>query len=235
MLNELVIGIVSAVVLSILGFIVARTRVRVTSRVRRRLALRQAQRFSLRMFSEGVSNFYVGRDEWLRYRTPSSLADYLRQARNSVQIACYWMAQGTLEGIPRVFAELAERGVIVEITMISPNSVLPEALSKDLEMSADAIRHHVNHGLGALGGLKLTLSENGKRNLRIKTSATLPQAAVILIDADSPPGKIQLEFRPYRAPRWNSFSIEVSEVGSARLYGTLKSSWQDFFRDATDI
>lgn len=231
--QDIVVGVISASVLTVLGFVVTRLRRRILDGARAFMNRRRVARFGTRMLSEGISNFYVGREDWLRYRRPPSLGDYLRQATKSVQIVCYWMAQGTLEGIPRVCAGLAEQGVAVEIVMIDPDSTVADTLQFDLEIRPDVIRQHVRAGLERLQQLRETLSAAGRERFLIKVSPTLPQAAVIVLDGGTPHGKAQMEFRPYREPRANSFSLELSAKKSARLYAVVERSLQSYFADAS--
>lgn len=230
-MSDIIVGVISTAVVSLFLFIVARSWSRV-----RRAAIAQhtlAQLgFGRRMVKAGVSNFYVGRDEWLRFRRPPKLGDYLRRAKSSVRIACYWLAQGSLEGVQRVYAELAERGVLVEVVMIDPRGPLPQVLAKDVETSADDIRRNVETALRGLEVLRASLSEPARQRLRIGVSSTLPQAAVILIDAGLPSSVLQLEFRPYRAPRIGSFSLEFGRSGGGPLHMALVESWMSYFHDA---
>lgn len=231
-IREILVGVISAAVLALIGFLVAKFRRQISNRIHRSLQRRRAAEFSVRMVNEGVSNFYVGREDWTRYRTPPNLGDYIRQAKHSVQIACYWMAQGTLEGTHRVCAELAEQKVAVEIVMIDPDSTIPDVLQYDLDMSPETIRQHVRAAIEALQRLKATLSSATQDRFSIKVSPTLPQAAVILLDGGTATSRIQLEFRPYRESRSNSFSLELTSTKEGRLYSTVEKAWLSYFRDS---
>jgi hypothetical protein len=233
--REILVGIISAAVLALVGFLVAKFRRQISSRIQRSLQHRRAAAFSVRMVKEGVSNFYVGREDWTRYRNPPSLGDYIRQAKHSVQIACYWMAQGTLEGTHRVCAELAEQKVAIEIVMIDPDSAIPDILQYDLDMSPETIRQHVRAAIEGLQRLKSTLSSATQDRFSIKVSRTLPQAAAILLDGGTATSKIQLELRPYRESRSHSFSLELTSTNESRLYSTVERAWLLYFRDSHAI
>ena len=103
-----------------------------------------------------------------------------------------------------------------------------------LEIRPEVIRQHVRAGLERLISLKPTLSALGRDRLSVKVSPTLPQAAVILLDGGTPQGRIQLEFRPYREPRGNSFSLELS-ASDGRLYSVVERSWRAYFADAVAV
>jgi hypothetical protein len=234
-IREILVGIISAVILALIGFLMTKFRKQISTRIQRSLQRRKAAEFSVRMLKEGVSNFYVGREDWTRYRNPPSLGNYIRQANHSVQIACYWMAQGTLEGTHRVCAELAEQKVAIEIVMIDPDSFIPEILQYDLDMTPEAIRQQVRTAIEGLQRLKSILSSAAQERFSIKVSPTLPQAAVILLDGGTATSKIQLELRPYRESRSNSFSLELTSTAQGRLYTTVERAWLSYFRDSTDI
>ena len=234
-INEILVGVISAAIIGALGFLMAKFRKQISTRIQRSLQRRRAAEFSVRMLKEGVSNFYVGREDWTRYRNPPSLGNYIRQAKHSVQIACYWMAQGTLEGTHRVCAELAEQKVAIEIVMIDPDSCIPEVLQYDLDMTPEAIRQQVWVAIEGLRRLKSALSSAAQDRFSIKFSPTLPQAAVILLDGGTATSKIQLELRPYRESRSNSFSLELTSTNEGRLYSTVERAWLNYFKDSTDI
>jgi len=225
-------GIISALIVSGGGFLIIRSRSRL--RARREL-VKVHKELAERLLSSGVSNFYVGRQDWHRYRRPPALDAYLRQASESVQIASFWMAQGSIEGIPKVCRDLATQGRRIEIVLINPNGPLPEILSRDLELPAETIRAQVLSSLDSLKRLQDGLASADMPNFNVKVSDSLPQAAVILLDAGRPTGKIQLELRPYRAARSDSFSIEVCGDADAQLYKILRESWVKFFQDAQPV
>lgn len=230
--KDFIVGLVAAIGVALLGVFASPVRTRLVTRMKLVLARRRVMKFSTRMYRQGVANFYVGRDDWLRHRQPPDLSDYLRVATSSVEIACYWMAQGTIEGIPRVCGELAEQGIRIEIVMISPDGPMADVLTSDLEIPPEVIRHNVRAGLNHLAEVRAGLSSDARKRFHVKVSRTLPQAAVILIDAGQPSGRLQLEFRPYRAPRWKSFSIELTADTQGALYKLLEGSWSTYFRDA---
>lgn len=185
-----------------------------------------------RMRQSGITNFYVGRSEWIIYRDPAELREYLWSATKSVQIATYWLAQGTIEGIQDSYLELTKKGVRVDIVMIDPNEHMINILSEDMHIRPEIIRQNIENAYNQLCNLKEKLSDNEKSLLRIGLSSALPQAAVIMIDAKTNNSKIQLEFRPYRAARNNSFSIELKANSNANLHNQLEEAWEHYFEDA---
>lgn len=231
-LAEVLVGIISALVLAILGYIAVKTRGRIKTMW---AGFQTGRQFGRRAARAGLSNFYVGRADWTRYRKPAQLTEYLDQANTSVRIVCYWMAQGTIEGVPQTCGELAERGVDVEISMIDPFGHLPEVLAPDLEMSPQAIRSQVRGSLEKFKSVRAGLDPDAASRLRVKVSDSLPQAAVIMLDSGTPTGRIQLEFRPYRSPRSDSFSFELTPTNDGGLYSTIEAAWGRYLRDAKQV
>jgi len=188
--------------------------------------------YAERMVSAGITNFYVGRDEWQMYRDPPRLSDYLLTAQKSVKIATYWLAQGSIEGVINIYQKLIDRGVSVEVVTIEPADDIAKTLSRDVNEMPESIKTYVTLALNKLNHLRNELPEDKKELFSVRVSKVIPQAAVIFMDGGTPNGKIQLEFRPYGVPRNDSFSIEVSSAKNAKLYDLLEESWERFFDDA---
>lgn len=188
-----------------------------------------------RIAGSGISNFYIGRDEWQLYRSQPRLADYLLTATESVKIATYWLAQGSIEGVFNIYKKLIDRGVFVEVVTIEPTDNIANTLAPDVNESPETIKTYVTLALEKLTNLKKKLPAEKQALFSIRTSKAIPQAAVIFLDSNTEKGKIQLEFRPYGVPRNDSFSIEVSYMENARLYELLEESWNTFFEDAVSV
>lgn len=234
-LKELIVGIAAALIVAGLGFIGGRARGRIEQRANERRLLRDLGAFGTRMLDAGVTNFYIGRDDWARYREPADLGAYLRQAEHSVEIACYWMAQGVLAGIPSVLADIAEAGRNVRVVTLDPGSRLIDLLTVDLEMPANDIRQNVRNTQKALRSVKSNLSTGARTRFHICTTPVLPQAAVILLDRNHQTSILQLEFRPYRTARAHSFAMELKARDGAKLHAELQRSWIRFFDDANVV
>lgn len=230
--SQIVVSIISALVLSLLGYCVVKMRKKIREVW---LGFCTSRHFLKRIVKTGFTNFYVGRDEWLKYRTPPRLPDYIRQAKHSVKIVCYWMAQGTLEGIPKICADLAQNGINVEIAMIDPNSSLPLILSSDMQMSHEAIRSHIQTSLEQFAAIREELDLPVRERYIIKVSPSVPQAAIILLDSGKESGRIQMEFRLYRSPRSDSFSIELSASSKSKLYFMVERAWLGYLKDAKQV
>jgi hypothetical protein len=52
----------------------------------------------------------------------------------------------------------------------------------------------------------------------------MPVASVIMLDEHTESGRIQLDFKPYKAPRDSSFGLELSGLGNP-LYETCRVAW----------
>lgn len=234
-LQEVTVGIIGALVVAGLGYLAGVLRSRIRQRAVRRQSQRELSAFGERMLSAGASNFYSGRDDWARYRRPADLGAYLRTAQHSVDIACYWMAQGVLSGIPRVLGDLAEQGLSVRVVTIDPKGPAVNCLTSDLELSSADIRKNVRQTIVSLLDVKSQLSQQAKPRFQIGTTQIVPQAAVILLDCGRDSCVLQLEFRPYRTPRSHSFSLEFRRRDSGVLERSLEASWTKFFDDSRPV
>ena len=188
--------------------------------------------FESRIKQSGITNFYVGRDEWQLYRNPPRLADYLMTATKSVKIATYWLAQGSIEGVLNIYKNLIEAGIAVEVVTINPTDSIASTLAHDVNETANNIMIYVHLALEKLLDLKSNMSPDKQDLFSVCISNVIPQAAVIFLDSGTENGRIQLEFRPYGVPRNDSFSMEISYKKDARLYNLLEKSWNKFFEDA---
>lgn len=62
----------------------------------------------------------------------------------------------------------------------------------------------------------------------------MPIASVILLDAEEPHGRLQIEIKPYKSPRTASFALELSERGH-ELYDTCANAWLQLIDDSPDL
>lgn len=231
-LRELLVAIVVALFMAGIGIAIGRLRARIRARRAQRKTDRDLSVFASRMLDSGVSNFYVGREDWARYRTPPDLGDYLMEAKHSIDIACYWMAQGVLSGIPQTLGRAAEAGRTVRVVTLDPSGPSVLALSIELGVPAPDIRRNIRTTHQTLREVRAQLSSTGQEHFEICTTRILPQAAVILLDRGHETSVVQLEFRPYRTARAHSFSIELRNRKGASLHALLDESWTSFFSDS---
>lgn len=227
-LDEIIIAIISSCILALL----LRFWKLIIPRVKITFMFWHKNYYLNRIRKSGITNFYVGRSDWIKYRKPDQLREYLLSATRSVQIATYWLAQGTIEGIQESYLELVKKGIRVDIVMIASNEHLVKTLSEDLHISTEIIKKNIENAYTQLCQLKERMPDDEKILFRIGITPALPQAAVIMIDAKTPVSKIQLEFRPYRTARSSSFSIELKANKNAYLHQQLEAAWEQFFADA---
>lgn len=228
---EIVCGVIASIVFAILVWL-RKLLIRIFKRV---FCSLNKDYYLNRIKRSGITNFYFGRNEWIMYREPAQLKDYLHSAKKSVQIATYWLAQGTIEGIQDVYLELVQKEILLNIVLIEPSECMTRVLSQDIHVDAEIIEQNIKTAYRHLQKLRNSLNEDKKHFFKIGVSAALPQAAVIMIDAKTADSKIQLEFRPYRAARINSFSIELKAGKNTKLHGQLEESWGKYFEDATYV
>ncbi len=68
------------------------------------------------------------------------------------------------------------------------------------------------------------MSAGARGRLDLRVYRDLPMASVILLDADSERGRIQLDFKAFGAPRDSSFGLELRGTDKP-LYGVCKRAW----------
>ena len=227
--TEIVIGLISSIVFAIIAIFYKSIKAKIKDLF---ILMGSKKKLCKRILNAGISNFYVGRNEWLLYRNPPNLTDYLLTATKSVQIATYWLAQGTIEGVQSAYIDLASRGIVVDIVMIDSMGGLPSILSSDIKTPPEVIKQNVENSLSALNTLRDGMPPETRRYFRIGVSKSLPQAAAILIDAGEKTSKLQLEFRPHGLPRSKSFSLELVPQSKESLHTILELAWRSFFDDA---
>jgi len=190
-----------------------------------------------RIRSAGVENFYVSRDDYVKYRHAPKLTDYLRLAHDSIHISAYWMAHGNeAEGAAQEIANLVRppKNLDTEIGVIDPTGTCIPELSRYLGISIEELRSRICYSLECLHKARLSLGPELQKKFRIKVYSTIPAASVIMLDANKDSGRTQIEFKPYHVPRHYSFAMELTRPGSS-LYDLCTKAWLDLLRDAEDF
>ncbi len=192
---------------------------------------------SRRMFGAGVSNFYSNRDDFERYRGATRLIDYISLAERSIHIASHWLAHGAeMEGIVLRLAELvkAPRSLTIVVGVIDPNADYIRSFAVYLDMEAEELRIRSQAVLNKLWQVRESLAPEEKPRFQIKVYHTLPIASVIILDARTLKGRLQIDLKSYRISRRDSFAIEFS--GSGRpVYERLAESWIKLLEESRDF
>ena len=189
-----------------------------------------------RLKSAGLTNFFSSRSDFGRYRGAPRLIDYLSLAKESVDVAAYWMAHGNeAEGIADGIAKLVQppQKIKVTIAIIDPTAIYIDELASYLNIEAKELKLRIESSLNNLYKAREKLSIEEKNRFRIKVYKTIPIASVIMIDGETNYGRIQLDFRPYKVPRHYSFAFEFSGRGNY-LYDLCRNAWKKLIDDASD-
>jgi len=187
-----------------------------------------------RFRNAGLSNFYASRADFARFRNAASLIDYLRTAKYSIAVAAYWMAQGNeAEGIASDIADLALRPYerTVTIAVIDPTGPCIPELSHYLDIPQDDLVRRIQSSLSNLHIAWTRLGPDERNRLTIKVYKTIPVASVIILDGNLPDGRIQVDIKPYRVARNNSFSFELTGPGHV-LYDLCFKAWDGLIAEA---
>ncbi len=194
-----------------------------------------------RIFKAGISNIYVSRDDFAKYRNYPKIApkllDYLKLAKNNINVSAYWMAHGTeIEGITKGIIDLVKPPYKLDITIciIDPQTCCIDALSKHMNMPKSELIDRITTSLNKLKTEKDKLSQDEKKKLHIKIHDSLPLASVIMLDYGYEYGRMQIEFKPYQIARQYSFAFELKGADSD-LYKLLADSYKKQIEDASDF
>jgi len=173
-----------------------------------------------------MTNFFASRADYARYRASGHLADYLDTAQYRIDIAGYWMGHGNeTEAIAqRIVRSLGRKpGMTVRIALIDPDGPHVDAVASYLGIPADEMKGRLLASLRNLAQARETATDSVRNRFSILTYTEMPLASVIMLDYGSASGRIQLDFKPFRRPRSESFSFELSSPSA--LYDTCTSAW----------
>ncbi len=198
---------------------------------------RQKHALMKRLEDAGMTNFYSCRADYALYRGAATLTDYVRSASSSIRIAAYWMADGVeMEGIAEHLAEMVRPPKKLEITVatIDPTAPLLSDMAQYLGLELAQLRSRIQWSLFHLDQARSHLSDQHRSRFQIKVYRSLPVASVVMIDPEGPQGRIQIDIKPYRAPRHSSFSFELAQRGHP-LYELCKDSWLALIQNAEEF
>jgi hypothetical protein len=228
---EIALGVVASLISAPLIYFLARAHRRsrqLPAEVRRRRAVAK------RLAAAGVSNMYASREDYVRHRGAPRLTDYLATATTTVQVCGHWLASGSeSENVARCLADLVDerRDLYVTVAIMSPDGASLDAAADYFGLTSDDLTHRLTTNLNALLNEWGKLSSAARERYSIRTYDTLPLASVVMLDADTDRGRIQLDFKPYRAPRADSLGIEL--VADTPLFETWRKSTSFILATAT--
>lgn len=178
-----------------------------------------------RLEESGFTNFFASRADYVRYR--GDLIDYLSLAKTSVRVAGYWFAHGTeMAGLADAIADLVRppKNLQITIAVIDPNACYLDELARYLDMEPDEVRSRVQMSLKRLWAARGLLSKPEQERFALKVYDTIPIASVIMVDPEEPDGRLQIDLKPYKVPRSQSFAFELSGP-NGDLYVRCRNSW----------
>lgn len=190
-----------------------------------------------RIEAAGITNFYASRDDYYRYRGAPQLLDYLSLATKSIRIAAYWMSHGIeMEGIAQSLAKMAKppRNLDITIAIIDPTAPYIPALASFLNMSARELIFRAQLSLSKLWEARENLLPEERTRFKIKVYSSVPIASVIILDAEQPDGRLQLDFKAYKVPRHFSFAFELRNRGRY-LFDLCRDAWTRLLDEAEDL
>lgn len=187
-----------------------------------------------RLDAIGMTNFFASRSDYVRYRPPGSIVDYLDSAKSRIDIAAFWMGHGNeAESTPRKIIAMLESkpSLIVRIAMIDPDGDHIESVSDYLGIPVQELRARLVASLDNLVKVRDDAPKVMRDRLSILVYTQMPAASVIMLDYGSEKGaRIQLDFKPFRRPRSESFAFELTAPSS--LYTTCSESWIELIDEA---
>lgn len=219
---EFFLGVTSSLVASVIFLVFANSRNWiVVGRTRRQWSMAR------RLDRIGMTNFFASRADYVRYRPPGSIVDYLGNAKSRIDIAAFWMGHGNeAESTPKqIVAMLAGKPALsVRIAMIDPDGEHVASVSDYLGIPLQELKSRLVASLGNLTSARDSAPKSVQDRLSILTYTHMPAASVIMLDYGSGNGaRIQLDFKPFRRPRSESFAFELT--APSPLYTTCSEAW----------
>lgn len=186
------------------------------------------------MLDSGLFQIYTSRADYARYRGADKLTDYIAFGTHRVVIISLWMAQSIeTDGFTQQLKALLERKtkLHVDIALLSPASAALPQLARHLDMTVDDARHRIEQSLMALHQMREHLAPSAKPRMGLRVYDSLPAFTTIIIDPDEDDCRVQIDLKPYRQPRHNSFAIEFKGCGKY-MVELLRNAGSACFEDA---
>lgn len=183
----------------------------------------------------GVSNLYLDRADYAKYRGFTTLGEYLGSAQKTAKVVAHWMSQGIeMEGVADTIADIVKSGKTVEIAVVDPNSSALEQIASYFALTEQTARDRINGTISELLRAKGALNQRDQKRFKIKTYDTLASASVVLLDDAGPNGRVQVDIKVYKTPRQKSFGFELSGKGNP-LFDLWRDSYVDLMNEAKEI
>lgn len=176
----------------------------------------------------GVSDFHLSRAD---YRF--TLGQFLERAHSSITlISMSLKTKGAENEIAQVFKRfLAERPQFrIIVSLIKPDSLACEAAAQILGIPCRTLRAEIESMLSDLHQLKHGLSAHQASRLYLLQHVVIPSFSCILLDDGLPTAQLQMEAKPYGAPRSDSYGFTLLPNGA--LYERHRLAYYKILRDA---
>ena len=119
MLSGIVIGTIGSLLAMVIAILILQAKTKVALRWSK---VRLFWRIVGRMSDGGISNVYLSRAEYVKYRKEQTLEAYVDSAKKQMLYIGFWLSQGIeFEQIERAMRRVLDRGGEVELVFLSPD------------------------------------------------------------------------------------------------------------------
>jgi hypothetical protein len=187
------------------------------------------ERLAARLNGAGVVSFHFSRADYTL-----TLAQFLEQARSSIFIMSMSLkTKGAENELLQVFRRSLARSPQFQIivSLVKPDSVACEMAALILGTRHDAFRDEVRSMFDDLVGLRDSLTPHEASRLYLLQHEIIPSFSCIMIDDGLPTAQLQIEAKPYGAPRSDSYGFTLTPTG--QLYERHRNAYYRIVREAT--
>lgn len=218
---EFLLGVIASLTATGVAYYAARSRKWIASSPSKR-----TMKLARRLHDLGMTNFFASRADYAVYRPPGRITDYLATAQHRIDIAAYWMGHGNeSEATPRRIVDILEknRSLHVRIAMINPDGPALALVAQYLDLTSDDLKNRLLSSLDSLVRARAHASAHAQARLQVLVYSTIPAASVIILDYGHSSARIQLDFKPFKKPRSDSFAFELQPPSA--LFTTCSEAW----------
>lgn len=186
----------------------------------------QGRAAARRLLQAGLSNYYGSRADYAKYRGAAQLQEYVSQASHTLHVVSYWMAHGVeMENIGERLVELIQRRprLMIAVSVISPEASFLPLLATHLGIDLHDVVERIQASLRILTRARESLPPEERHRFAVKTSSLLPIASYVMVDVDTPGGRVQVDIKPYKLPRQSSVTFEFQGTDN-HLYRTFRGA-----------
>lgn len=203
-------------------------------------AVRSFLRLHATLGSINMHRFNRSREDYaLNRRGAATISAYVSSAKVSLQIVSFSLVTGIqFEELCTALRFLLERAkpVDIDISLLDPRlDQLMQAIAPSYTMKPDVLVSSIHTTIEHLFALKNDLSPSARNHLKIHVHRAIPLGSAILIDAQQPTGRIQIETKAYRTGLGKSWGFELRAGGKHDLYQTLVNSYRQLVIDGEEL